>query len=30
MMNQSSPEETFLTRAFNDVQQAEAWLTAGA
>jgi hypothetical protein len=27
MMNQSSPEETFLTRAFNDIQQAEDWLT---
>lgn len=29
-MNQSSPQETFLTRAFDDVQQAEAWLTTGA
>jgi hypothetical protein len=29
MMNQSSPEEKFLTRAFDDVQRAEAWLTAG-
>ena len=29
MMNQSSPEETFLTRAFNDIQKAEDWL-AGA
>ena len=29
MMNQSSPEERFLTRAFDDVQKAEAWLMAG-
>jgi hypothetical protein len=29
MMNQSSPEEGFLTWAFDDVQKAEAWLTAG-
>jgi hypothetical protein len=27
---QSSPEETFLTRAFDDVQKAEAWLTEPA
>jgi hypothetical protein len=26
MMNQSAPGEKFLTRAFDDVQQAEAWL----
>jgi len=29
MMNQSSPGENFLTGAFDDVQKAEAWLTAG-
>ena len=29
MMNQSSPEKNFLTRAFDGRQQAEAWLTAG-
>lgn len=29
MMNQSSPEEKFLTGAFDDDQKAEAWLTAG-
>ena len=29
MMNQSSPEEAFLTRAFNDVQQAQDWLKGG-
>ncbi len=29
MMNQSSPEEKYLTRAFDDVQKAEAWLMAG-
>ncbi len=27
MMNQSAPEELFLTRSFNDVQSAEDWLT---
>jgi hypothetical protein len=26
----SSPEETFLMRAFDDIQQAENWLAAGA
>ncbi len=25
----SSPEEKFLTETFDDVQKAEAWLTAG-
>jgi len=29
MMNQSPLEERFLTQAFDDVQKAEAWLTAG-
>lgn len=29
MMNHSSPGENFLTGAFDDVQKAEAWLTAG-
>jgi len=28
MMNQSSPGERFLTRAFNSLEQATAWLTA--
>jgi hypothetical protein len=28
-MNQSAPGEEFLTGAFDDVQKAEAWLTAG-
>ncbi len=27
---QSAPEETFLTRAFDDVRQAEDWLTEAA
>ena len=27
MMNQSASEETFQTRAFDDIQQAEDWLT---
>jgi hypothetical protein len=26
-MNQSSPQKTFQTRAFDDIQQAEKWLT---
>jgi len=29
MMKQSSPGENFLTGAFDDVQKAEAWLSAG-
>jgi hypothetical protein len=29
-MNQSSPQETFQTRAFDDIQQAENWLTGAA
>jgi len=28
MMNQSSPGESFLTRGFNSLEQALAWLTA--
>ena len=27
MMNHSSPGETFQTRAFDDIQEAEIWLT---
>ena len=27
MMNQSAPTERFMTRAFNDVKQAENWVT---
>lgn len=30
MMNQSSPEEIFLTRAFDNIQQAEDWLTGAS
>ena len=30
MMNQSSTEETFLTHAFDDIQQAEDWLTGAS
>jgi hypothetical protein len=30
MMNQSSPEEDFQTRAFDNVRQAEDWLTGVA
>jgi hypothetical protein len=29
-MNQSSPQETFQTRAFDDIRQAENWLTGAA
>ena len=29
-MNQSPPEETFLTRAFDDIQQAKDWLTGAS